>query len=88
MTTINKGGPAFPVPGLSGDEAFDGMTLRDYFAASIDVRDVQISAYEALIGEFPSYADATTKQRWWDNGEAAYRYHRADAMLNAREVQQ
>lgn len=30
---INDGGPAFPVPGLQHDEAFNGMTLRDYFAA-------------------------------------------------------
>lgn len=27
------GGPAFPVPGLHEDESFNGMTLRDYFAA-------------------------------------------------------
>lgn len=25
--------PAFPVPGLQHDETFNGMTLRDYFAA-------------------------------------------------------
>ena len=29
MSTINTGGPAFPVP----DTVIDGMTLRDYFAA-------------------------------------------------------
>ncbi|MFG0460917.1 hypothetical protein ACF8GG_16440 [Pseudomonas sp. yb_1] len=28
-----NGGPAFPVPGLQEDESFNGMTLRDYFAA-------------------------------------------------------
>lgn len=30
---IPDGGPAFPVPGLQHDEAFNGATLRDYFAA-------------------------------------------------------
>lgn len=32
MKKLN-GGTAFPVPGLSNDESFNGMTLRDYFAA-------------------------------------------------------
>ena len=27
------GGPAFPVPGLHENDDYDGMTLRDYFAA-------------------------------------------------------
>jgi hypothetical protein len=29
----NTGGPAFPVPGLHENNDYDGMTLRDYFAA-------------------------------------------------------
>ena len=29
----NDGGPAFPIPGLQDDQDFNGMTLRDYFAA-------------------------------------------------------
>lgn len=29
----SDGGPAFPVPGLHADESFNGMSLRDYFAA-------------------------------------------------------
>ena len=39
MSNINTGGPAFPMPGMSGlpNDGFiygqDGMTLRDYFAA-------------------------------------------------------
>jgi hypothetical protein len=28
-----NGGPAFPIPGLQHDEDFNGMSLRDYFAA-------------------------------------------------------
>lgn len=33
MSNKTNGGPAFPVPGLQHDEDFNGMTLRDYFAA-------------------------------------------------------
>ena len=33
MTDTNTGGPAFPVPGLHENNDYDGMTLRDYFAA-------------------------------------------------------
>jgi hypothetical protein len=29
----DTGGPAFPVPGLHENNDYDGMTLRDYFAA-------------------------------------------------------
>ena len=29
----DTGGPAFPVPGLHENDDYDGMTLRDYFAA-------------------------------------------------------
>lgn len=33
MSAADNGGPAFPVPGLQHDAEFNGMTLRDYFAA-------------------------------------------------------
>jgi hypothetical protein len=33
MSKINDGGPAFPVPGLMHDETFNGLSMRDYFAA-------------------------------------------------------
>ena len=29
----DTGGPAFPIPGLQEHEEFNGMSLRDYFAA-------------------------------------------------------
>ena len=68
--TKNTGGPAFPIPGLQHDEEFNGMSLRDYFAAK---------AMQALISspntdhsvEFSAVADV------------AYRV--ADAMLAERE---
>ena len=33
MSARNDGGPAYPVPGLQNDPDFNGMSLRDYFAA-------------------------------------------------------
>lgn len=33
QTPKPTGGPAFPVPNLQHDADFNGMTLRDYFAA-------------------------------------------------------
>jgi len=29
------GGPAFPLPGVFGQPQYNGMTLRDYFAAKV-----------------------------------------------------
>ena len=46
---MNKetGGPAFPVPGLHENNDYDGMTLRDYFAAK---------AMQAILSN-PEYGD-------------------------------
>ena len=33
MSNTTTGGPAFPVPGLHENNDYDGMALRDYFAA-------------------------------------------------------
>lgn len=33
MSSKDTGGNAFPVPGDQPDESFNGMALRDYFAA-------------------------------------------------------
>lgn len=51
----NTGGPAFPIPGLQEHEEFNGMTLRDYFAAkalpaamSIPWRDVGYQPADGL----------------------------------------
>ena len=33
MSACDDGGPAFPIPGLQDDADFNGMSLRDYFAA-------------------------------------------------------
>ncbi|WP_085599722.1 MULTISPECIES: hypothetical protein [unclassified Pseudomonas] len=62
------GGPAFPVPGLQHDDDFNGMTLRDYFAAK---------ALQGLCAD-PNTADAKRADL------VAECYELADAMLAAR----
>lgn len=79
MTTINDGGPAFPVWELNGKGQPEmtgfGVTLRDYFAAKAMVG--QIAAGE---GKYVRGYDG-----WRDEfAREAYRY--ADAMLKAREA--
>jgi hypothetical protein len=70
MSNTNTGGPAFPVPGLHENNDYDGMTLRDYFAAK---------AMQAILldprNESNSY-----------NIDANNAYMVADAMLKAREA--
>jgi hypothetical protein len=89
--TQPDGGQAFPThPPSITDMARrihgePGMSLRDYFAATVSMDGVALSALEALEGPFPAYSDAKAKQDWYARAEAAFRYHRADAMLKARE---
>jgi hypothetical protein len=72
MTTINDGGPAFPMS-YAGSEVYtypnqQGMTLRDWFAG------------QALVSMGVEYTDECHASV----AQCAYRY--ADAMLRAREV--
>lgn len=82
--TTNTGGPAFPVPGLQHDEDFNGMTLRDYFAAK---------AMHALVVEPPWGDGGVASVHSWSKGFkgsdscdrfAFAAYAMADAMLKAR----
>ena len=68
MSANNNGGPAFPIPGLHNDADFNGMTLRDYFAAK---------AMQGLIVD-PDRADQSREEC------ARLSYAMADAMLKAR----
>ena len=69
MATLETGGPAFPNEGFNGwGEPFQGMTLRDYFAAKALVAG---RAYHKT----PAYDDDT---------RARCAYALADAMLKAR----
>lgn len=72
MSNTNTGGPAFPVPGLQNDESFNGMTLRDYFAA------------KAMQGFAASESEASG--HWPDVAAAERAYEWADAMLAARKA--
>lgn len=69
MTKNNTGGPAFPlnIP----EKWFEGMTLRDYFAAK---------AMQAILSDDPDYHQ---KYRFIDLSDFSYQC--ADAMLKARE---
>ena len=75
VTPLSDGGPAFPVfPETGGGHAsaFQGMTLRDYFAAK---------AMQGLIT-----SRHTDYENGWYNEErlANSAYNMADAMLKAR----
>lgn len=78
MSAINNGGPAFPVPlnegqSWQGMAPCDGMTLRDYFAAS------------SVTGLLANPAADPVEQVHFDN-IARDAYRMADAMLRAREA--
>lgn len=68
MTTQNTGGPAFPVPS-EWEKHWDGMSLRDYFAA------------KAMQGLFAAGGGVVKPADQW----AAQAYKMADAMLKVRE---
>jgi hypothetical protein len=70
--TKDTGGPAFPChPGIE-NPLYDGMTLRDYFAAR-------------ALQNFRDQIGSQSDQEWFDlMAEGAYRL--ADAMLKARQA--
>lgn len=69
--TKDTSGPAFPChPGIE-NSIYDGMTLRDYFAAK---------AMQAILSEDPDYHQ---KYEFIDLADFSYRC--ADAMLKVRQ---
>ena len=73
MTTINDGGPAFPLSRTSSiSKNYEGMTLRDYFAAQ---------ALSGLAGRKFHKGDREEGYAEWS---AAMAYEFAYAMLAAR----
>lgn len=100
MDKINDGGPAFPgkrihrAPGVDifhGDyESFEGMTLRDYFAAispgiADDANADQLELCFPELGKIPKFSqDPIGNSNWWCFADAAIRYRYADAMLAQR----
>ncbi|WP_145150817.1 hypothetical protein [Pseudomonas oryzihabitans] len=77
--SIKDGGTAFPVPGLQNDEDFNGMSLRDYFAAKAMPIAFDSQALLAAGEELGAKQGVAlcAKMAWAI----------ADAMLAAREVQ-
>jgi hypothetical protein len=72
--STNTGGPAFPVPGLHENSDYDGMTLRDYFAAK---------AMQGLI----TSRHTDYENGWYDEDMVAKNaYEMAGAMLKARQA--
>ena len=91
MSTIEDGGPAFPVG--SGDMRDPvGMTLRDHFAthcvALADEVSMVLAAELAATQGVAKPADSKDPMGWhrfWCAVHAAHRYMMADAMLAARK---
>ena len=71
MSTIETGGPAFPLQSIGPEFApgYAGMPLRDYFAA------------KAMQGLFAAGGGVTRGAEEW----ARLAYTMADAMINARK---
>ena len=69
MSEIKTGGPAFP----TNDVCYNGMTLRDYFAAK---------ALQGWLSTYPTEMDISNVNKEF---VAKYMYEMADAMLKARE---
>jgi hypothetical protein len=90
----DNGGPAFPAMEVrthdTGDlveNASQGMTMRDYFAAKASEEDINEHIWKGYKEEYVDDDGRGTKsirkrQAMWTREEARYRY--ADAMLKAR----
>ena len=116
MRKIDNGGPAFPQFDVVAGErdghgdvidayttATGGMSLRDWFATSVDkdeygeliYRNASQAMKELIAGKCPDEPTlASERPAWqllkldWDlRVRAAIRYRMADAMLEARKVQ-
>lgn len=86
MSKKDEGGPAFPMPGGSGDFTVQvshlGMTLRDYFAAKFAAEMVgSIDSDEGYLRlKVLAESHAMTVSEWI----AEKSYHQADEMLKVR----
>lgn len=77
---MDKNYPAFPVPNLEHDESFNGMTLRDYFAAKALPALISMT-HDELQELTGNYDEATTNSLI---AEGAYGI--AYSMMKAREA--
>jgi len=100
---VNDGGAAFPCNRTVGPDGgsvedfrqygtgSEGMSLRDYFAASVQVPEDLGFIAAALMGEQApnwsskdDYEQSMKCAEWWATARAKYRLMEADAMLKAR----
>lgn len=92
------GGPAFPRSDAGYSPTQDGMSLRDYFAATSPAPgDLGVAFAEALTGRTHPHKTATVGLadvratietiKFWAEAEARYRYIKADAMLVVRALE-
>lgn len=87
MNTDKDGGNAFPIPGLKDDPDFNGLSVRDYFAAK---------AMQGMLAvpDDQRYGDRADKtlsieewQQWCVTGVVEHAYRVADAMIRVRGAQ-
>jgi hypothetical protein len=89
MSNTNTGGPAFPChPGIE-NPLYDGMTLRDYFAAHATEEDI-CTAMD-LVKKVEVVRDLgnghkVIERGYPDNTRQIARYIHADQMLKARDA--
>jgi len=84
----NTGGPAFPChPGIE-NPIYDGMTLRDYFAAKASEEDIKAhqegGVKEQVVDDMNGRKRIVHCNVRYTREQAKYRY--ADAMLKARQA--
>lgn len=97
--STHDGGPAFPRPlghipqsYSEAEHSQEGMTLRDYFAANADPRELCDKdglpdwAARAVMGVEGPMPLRTSIERvqWWATAVAKWKYMQADAMLKVR----
>lgn len=79
MSERNDGDAAFPVPNDANVNGQKGMSMRDYFAATIDIPWDHVKAVLVDQGNrSPTIQDVI-------NARAMFRYREADAMLKERD---
>ena len=77
--------PAFPICGSLSDNQFNGMTLRDYFAAKAMQAEIITSTSDATPESVQALLDAAdAAERTPQDQVAFHAYKWADAMLKAR----
>ncbi len=87
--SADNGGPAFPRVVHEGDSYDNGMDLRDYFAAHVQIpraEDIGGRMQRDLAGrDYPTGDDSLLDRIQWElDWRAAYKLRIADAMIRAR----